>query len=71
VFNVSGAYLDLLLGGATQIFSLIHVQNFQVKFLGIFKSDESLIFVVLFFNLIPGPLIIDFSVVLFQHLSVF
>jgi hypothetical protein len=44
----AGAYLDLLLGG-TQIFSLIQAQNLQVKFLVIFISSESLIFVVFFF----------------------
>jgi hypothetical protein len=33
----------------TQIFSLIQVQNLQVKFLVVFKSGESLIFVVFFF----------------------
>jgi hypothetical protein len=43
------AYLDLLLGrgGATQFFSLIQVQNLQVKFLIILKSGESLIIVIL------------------------
>jgi hypothetical protein len=33
----SEAYLNLLLGGETQIFSLIQAQNVQVKFLVIFK----------------------------------
>jgi hypothetical protein len=41
------AYLDLLLGG-TQIFSLIQAQHLQVKYLVIFKSGGSLIFVVFF-----------------------
>jgi hypothetical protein len=63
------AYLDLLLGGGeTQIFSLIQAQHLQVKFLVIFKSSESLIFVVflfIFFNLMPDPLRIDFCIVLF------
>jgi hypothetical protein len=69
-----GAYLDLLLGGgATQIFSIIQVQNLQVKFLVIFKSGEFLIFVVFFFfNLMPNPLVFDdFYAVLLQHLSVY
>jgi hypothetical protein len=35
--------------GGIQIFSLIYAQNLQVKFLVVFKSDESLIFVVFFF----------------------
>jgi hypothetical protein len=46
---ISGAYKDLLLGGGTQIFSLIKAQNVQVKFLLIFIPGESLIFVVFFF----------------------
>jgi hypothetical protein len=47
------AYLNLLLGGkVTQIFSLIQAQNLQVKLLVLFKSGESLIFMVFFFNLI-------------------
>jgi hypothetical protein len=46
----SVAYLDLLIGGgATQIFSLIQAQRLKVKLLIIFKSGESLIFVVSFF----------------------
>jgi hypothetical protein len=53
-------------GGVTQMFSLIQTQNSQVKCLVIFKSGESLIFVVFFFfNLISDPLRIDFCVVLF------
>jgi hypothetical protein len=44
--SLSGAYLDLLLGRATQVFSLIQAQN--VQFLVIFKSGESLIFVIFF-----------------------
>jgi hypothetical protein len=44
----SGAYLDLLLEGATQIISLIQAQHLQVKFLLIFKSGDSLIIVVIF-----------------------
>jgi hypothetical protein len=40
---------DRLLGGATQFFSLIQAQNLQAKCLVIFKSGESLIFVVFFF----------------------
>jgi hypothetical protein len=48
-----GVYLDLLLwgerGGTTQIFSSIEAQNLQVKFLVVFKSGESLIYVVFFF----------------------
>jgi hypothetical protein len=35
--------------GATQFFSLIQVQNVQVKCLVIFKSGESLIFMAFFF----------------------
>jgi hypothetical protein len=46
---MSGAYLNLLLEGGNQIFSLIQAQNLQVKCLVIFKSGESLIFVVFFF----------------------
>jgi hypothetical protein len=34
--------------GVTQIFSLTQAQNLQVKFLVVFISDESLIFVVFF-----------------------
>jgi hypothetical protein len=56
IFPTSGSYLDLLLGGgATEFFSLIEAQNLQVKFLVIFKSGDSLTFVVFFFfyNLMP------------------
>jgi hypothetical protein len=34
--------------GVTQIFPLIQAQNLQVKLLEVFKSDESLMFVVFF-----------------------
>jgi hypothetical protein len=43
---MSGAYLDVLLGKATQIFSLIQAQNVHVKLLVIFKSSKFLIFEV-------------------------
>jgi hypothetical protein len=59
------AYLEIPLGGmTTQIFPLIQAQNIQVQFLLIFKSDESLIFLV-FSNVMPDTLRIDFGVVLF------
>jgi hypothetical protein len=65
----SEAYLDLLLlgRGRLKFFSLIQAQNIQIKCLVIFKSGESLIFVVFFFffNLIPNPLRIDFCIIIF------
>jgi hypothetical protein len=52
-----GAYINFILWGMIKIFSLIQAQKLQVKFLVVFKSDESLIFVVFFFfNLMPDLL---------------
>jgi hypothetical protein len=56
----AGAYLDLLLEGGTQNFSLIQTQNVQIKFLVIFKSGDSLISVVFYFNLMLDPLNLTF-----------
>jgi hypothetical protein len=39
----------ILLWGTTHFFSLIQVQNLQVKLLVIFKPGKSLVFVVSFF----------------------
>jgi hypothetical protein len=58
------------------IFSLIQAKNLlnlQVKFLVIFKSGESLIFVFFnfIFNLMPDPLKKDLCVVLFKKYRYF
>jgi hypothetical protein len=47
--HIRGVFRITSRGRAIQIFSLIQAQNVQVKFLVIFISGESLIFVVFFF----------------------